>query len=834
MGISIEESLINLFESNRIVFWHDYKNEMRDDFLAIEIDNVEKVEVKNDEYYLKYKILREQSKQKFLIYKCQYDNQILEENWLHDVELYSGIFTADKVKLWMNELDLEPYFIDVVKEHKIFFNSEKRKSYFKSIIKNGDSIEIFKKKILLSISESEDDIEGLISALLKETFLQKQDKMKLIKKCNIDKFMWDLIEKEYNYSNKESNFYDFALQLFNSNFQFVINQKGTLNENSILLFQRWKNNRNNYEIFNSFSDEFEDVLNIKENINKYNYKELLECDFFKEIDRFIIKSLIKEIQEKTISNSELIRILQERRKTYWYKEFNNVYQTILYASEFLFIISNLTFEEFSFEQYIEIYSSELFKIDQLYRKFIFYYQKSSQPTLLGDINNLVENKYVNDFLFKINNNFQKSVDQLNRWNTNILRSQRSFYKNFIQEISKKGKKSIVVISDAFRFEIGDELNKKIENLDNFSSKIIPLITSLPSYTQICMASLLPSGELGIPSPSNTSVTHNNDPTSGIINRTKILNKVLSKDNPFVSKVPEFLNLNSIECKKIIKKHNVIYLYHDRIDATGDSKKTEGNVFEAVEDSLEELIKLVQKIGKSGSVNIFVTADHGFIYQNREIQESDYLSARPEAEEIFHSDRRFIIGKNFKNSQSFKKFTAKELNIKGNFEVLFPKSINRLRKSGSGSRFVHGGISLQEIIVPVVKVTKSKIKDSNPVGVTILTGASKNITTSQISIKLYQECPIDKNNISRTLLIGLFSKDKKLISNQVEIDFISTSDNTREREQTIKLTLTKSADEYNNQEVTLKLDEKYKNTSYFQTYKSTQFIIKRTFTNDFDF
>ena len=40
--------------------------------------------------------------------------------------------------------------------------------------------------------------------------------------------------------------------------------------------------------------------------------------------------------------------------------------------------------------------------------------------------------------------------------------------------------------------------------------------------------------------------------------------------------------------------------------------------------------------------------------------------------------------------------------------------------------------------------------------------------------------------------------------------------------------------YNNQEVTLNLDEKYKNTSHFQTYKSTQFIIKRTFTNDFDF
>ena len=44
----------------------------------------------------------------------------------------------------------------------------------------------------------------------------------------------------------------------------------------------------------------------------------------------------------------------------------------------------------------------------------------------------------------------------------------------------------------------------------------------------------------------------------------------------------------------------------------------------------------------------------------------------------------------------------------------------------------------------------------------------------------------------------------------------------------------TTDEYNNLEVTLNLDEKYKNTSHFQTYKSTQFIIKRTFTNDFDF
>ena len=163
-----------------------------------------------------------------------------------------------------------------------------------------------------------------------------------------------------------------------------------------------------------------------------------------------------------------------------------------------------------------------------------------------------------------------------------------------------------------------------------------------------MASLLPPGELGIPVPDKPNVTHNSNPSGGILNRTKILDKEISKDNPYVSKVIDFLDLKIIDLKETIREHNVIYLYHDRIDAVGDSKKTEGNVFEAVQDSIDELIKLVKKIAVTSSINIFITSDHGFIYQNRDREDSDYLSVSPEAEKIFHYDRRFILGKNLKN------------------------------------------------------------------------------------------------------------------------------------------------------------------------------------------
>ena len=73
--------------------------------------------------------------------------------------------------------------------------------------------------------------------------IEKEEKLKLIKKCNLEKYMWNLFNKEYNYKSEEPNINDFALELFNSNFKYSINKKGSLNKNSILLLQRWKNNR---------------------------------------------------------------------------------------------------------------------------------------------------------------------------------------------------------------------------------------------------------------------------------------------------------------------------------------------------------------------------------------------------------------------------------------------------------------------------------------------------------------------------------------------------------------------------------------------------------------
>ena len=72
MPNKIETSLSKLFENHRVVFWYDSKKELRDDFNSINIDGVNKEEINNNEFGLKYQILREKSEEKFLLYKLPF------------------------------------------------------------------------------------------------------------------------------------------------------------------------------------------------------------------------------------------------------------------------------------------------------------------------------------------------------------------------------------------------------------------------------------------------------------------------------------------------------------------------------------------------------------------------------------------------------------------------------------------------------------------------------------------------------------------------------------------------------------------------------------------
>jgi hypothetical protein len=264
---------------------------------------------------------------------------------------------------------------------------------------------------------------------------------------------------------------------------------------------------------------------------------------------------------------------------------------------------------------------------------------------------------------------------------------------------------------------------------------------------------------------------------------------------------------------------------------GHTRDTEKRVFKETEDALEELVKIVTKLTSANATNLLITSDHGFIYQD-EVEESDYSVAEAGGAELLNTDRRFIIGRSLIESDGIKKYSSVALGLDGDLEVVIPKSINRFRKRGSATRYIHGGCTLQETVVPVLHVRKSKTDDVTAVEIDILPSATSVISSGQMAFAFYQAEAVSEKVRPRTLEVGLWA-DGELISDSFELQFDLTSENPREREQKIRLVLSKQADQHNGKQVMLKLRERVGETSHYQDYKSAAFTLRRSFTNDFD-
>ncbi|NRK74378.1 PglZ domain-containing protein, partial [Salmonella enterica subsp. enterica serovar Typhi] len=112
-------------------------------------------------------------------------------------------------------------------------------------------------------------------------------------------------------------------------------------------------------------------------------------------------------------------------------------------------------------------------------------------------------------------------------------------------------------------------------------------------------------------------------SSGLENRKKIIESKVAES--IAVHFQDVLAMNKAGRRETFKGKKLIYIYHDTIDAMGDKASTEVYTFNAVETSLNQLYDLVKIIRDDLSgTNVYITADHGFLYQRDELEESDKI------------------------------------------------------------------------------------------------------------------------------------------------------------------------------------------------------------------
>ncbi len=827
---NIQGPIQQLFHKHRIVFWFDPEKELYAEFTKLALPDVEKIELNNNEFTVKHRILREEPGKSFLLYSPRAKPSKIE-NWLLDVLLAQGEFRTDQASIYLADIGLGSEFQELVEEHLDFFKSTQRLDRLKAMMQEKDSHQAIRLKMLAVCTSSEPHLDLIVESLLAEVASGKDEKMKRILRSALDQFLWDQLEKYYGYRSEERSVQDFKIELFKSCYLIELDQKAMLGNEAVLFLKRWKDSIRHKNVFEQSSDECADILGIEKDLMEREYNALLDIDYFRLVDLKIVSDLAQAVVDRTITAGQCTTVVRGRKLSHWYPEYEHLYEALKYGSAFLFELEQVELTLDSFSTGIEKYQKSWFRLDQLYRKYMYHRKEAGSPYVLLKLTEQIEDLYTNNFLLKVNDRWQHTVDKQKVWSSPLVPLQRDFYDKYVAPFVKSNKKVYVIVSDALRYEAGEELFYRLRSEDRYSVELMPMVSMLPSYTQLGMAALLPHKRLAFAGNGSSTIQADGVSTAGTANRDKILKTRLDGKGAAV-KADVFLELDRESCRELMRENNVLYVYHNRIDAIGDKPLTEGRVFEAVEEAIKDLIKVVKKIAANNGTNMIVTSDHGFIYQDKKLDDSDYSSAEVRGEEVCHQDRRFIIGKGLENHSSLKLFSAEQLGLQGDVEVQISKSINRMRLKGSGSRFVHGGSSLQEIVVPVLQINKKRKSDVSSVTVDMISSGSTVITSGQLSVSFYQAEPAIGKVLPRTLRVGIYTKDGDLISDRHEMVFDFTSDETRERESKVRFLLNRKADDANGQTVYLKLEERVPGTAQYKEYKTLSYTVQRSFTTDF--
>lgn len=817
------------FESHRIVFWHDPEGEYGADLDSLDLAGVQTIQVANDEYAIKHRLLQEEPTGKFLIYRGGKVSAGVG-NWLLDLELAYGVFTADRTSLVAKDLGLTAAGVDeVVAAHEKFFNAAKRVQSLKALLNDDDDAAKLRAKITaVVLGQREHSLLEITRALLVENAAGQHARYDALVDYGLDDFFWRGVASIYGYETSSPTVDDLVLWIFGRAIEgFKSDRPGGL-QNIQLDFASLRNDRRSADALAALAKRAARDLDYASSIEDANFRDLASVDLFEEVDQKIISDLARAVAEQSVTAREVAEIVRKRQSSLWLDGYKQLYAAIATGSELLTELASLNLEAQSFDEALDRYRREWFRIDQLYRQFTFAARTAEYPKPLEALREQVEKRYTNNFLYALGNAWQKQVDGVDTWTSSVLRPQACFYRDYISPLVRDGdKKAVVIISDALRYEVAEELGSLIRKEDRFDASLDAVLGVLPSYTQLGMAALLPHSTLKHSADGKT-VLVDDQPTNGTVLRGKILQGVGGS----AIQAEDFKALSGDERRELFKANRVLYLYHNRIDATGDKPGTERQVFEAAADTLRDLVDLVKKLASANATNIFITADHGFLFQDDALPDSFFLSTKPHGDDIKVENRRYVLGRGLKVDVAFSTFTSAKVGLDSDLQIQIPKSIHRLRLAGGGARYVHGGAALQEIVVPVLTVNKKRKSDTRLVNVEVWPESDK-ITTGQVVVRMFQSEPVSDKVQPRTVRAGLYVGET-LISNQIELTFDQSSTDKRDRYQSAHMLLSKDANDFNNRAVEFRLEERIPNTNQWRTYTKATYTLKRSFASDFDF
>ena len=796
------------FYKRRIVVWYDEDGEFIDQIKDLQLLNAKILRLtETNNFEIKKTIAIEEPTQNFLIYNSMnYEN--LDDNWLLDVELYSEEFRADLIAIWMDEMGIPSSVAlrNQVKKYRKFLNAKSRRD---DVVKLADSLDSPTKiqlAIMASIVESQRTVPiSIIKSVLKSG-LDTDDNYRyqeLVKYDALDLF-WSMVSKITGYSDVDHSLGKLAAYIIltagsrtlpDSVFDGLSNfmtEMPQLQAYCSDIISEWIHS-DDADSYVAIAEIVEEEKHLKKRLSKQTADVLADTEILPCLNSIILSKIMTDISNEIVSSESIFAIAEKRRTMVWYEEYKDYYKGIVaLANMNEFYKENASgFHIVGAKNIWNAYTKEYYKMDTYYRQFHMSYENSKKSyggnlqDLFTGVCDKVERLYSNWYLDRLGHNWsEEAASELEKHGyIEEIDRQENFYDNKIKNAENR---VYVIISDAMRYEVAVSLSEEISRDMQGKVNLSSMQGIFPTITKFGMAALLPHREIDIETKNDQIKVLNDGQSTDSTYREKLLQQVNA--NSIVLKATDLVTMKRSERSELVKGKEVVYIYHDTIDET--SHTSEEKVFNACTETIDEIKNLVKIIVNDfRGVNIMITSDHGFLYTYSPLTEEAKTEKSDFAHRIIEYGRRFAILTKGEDPDFL--LPVNLLSGRTEYAGYAPRGSIRIKTSaGSGMNFVHGGISLQEMCVPLIEYKhlrnsskeyqRNKDKyDTKPVEVNLLS-ANHKISNMIFSLNFYQKEAVGLNREKCNYNAYFIDVTGKKISDVQKIIADKTSDDVQER------------------------------------------------------
>jgi len=291
--------------------------------------------------------------------------------------------------------------------------------------------------------------------------------------------------------------------------------------------------------------------------------------------------------------------------------------------------------------------------------------------------------------------------------------QADVYREVVAPAAKSGPVAYILV-DALRFEMARELGAILaeEHLPPprggragegvWKPDLTPALATPPTVTEIGMAALLPGAERGL-----TVIPAEGNRLAAVVaggalktRQDRLAHFDAAVDGDVVAaRLDQLAPLSDAHLSQVVKSADVVVVTAtEEIDGLCENNPALAR--RMLDDVLNQLRRAIKTLFALGIETVVISADHGYLFGEK-LTTGESIDAP--GGKTATLKRRVWVGQGGAEAPAFLRAPLSAFGIGGELEIATPWNLSCFKVKGGAMEYFHGGLSLPELVVPVLTV-----------------------------------------------------------------------------------------------------------------------------------